>query len=201
MTLSKRHLRFLCVCGLLVFSIAAVSAQTGSGKWAFLKLKAGEYFKYAMKSDRGLSGWVSIKAEDAGGGVLKVTLAGEWAGSFSEVQKLKPGMSGQDLYYKIKDPTASNAMGSILFFDNALVDDTTWKDGFTWSQGTRSIAVKDSKTCLGVQGLLATFTSKSFGKVQKSVYCVNPAFPLPIYVSVPGANDTFTLELTEKKGI
>jgi hypothetical protein len=191
---------FAIVVGLLVFSIVSAGAQSGSGTWAFFQLKAGQYFKYSMKSERGMAGWVSLKADDAGGGALNVTLSGKWAGDFSEVVKLKPKMSAQDFYFAIKDPSASNAFISLLEISDVLVSQMTWKDGFTRTKGSDSVVVKGSKTYLGITGFVATLTGKFLGKTQVSVYCVNAGFPLPLSAKTPGANDTFTLELVEKKG-
>ena len=189
----------------VVFAFAAgnslrdVAAQGGSEKWAYFKFKPGQFFKYDMNSQRGLKGWLSVKIEDGGNGILNVTLAGNWTGEFSETAKLKPGMSSFDLVYAFKNAAIPNAAGSIVNVEDAVVENTAWKDGFKWAQGARSIEVKGQKEAAGVKGLLATYSSQSFGRVQKRTYCVNPGIPLPIYAEVPAANDTWTYLLVERK--
>jgi len=55
--------------------------------------------------------------------------------------------------------------------------------------------------CTGIKGLLVNYTNKVFGRLQKRTYCVNSNIPLPIYARVPAANDTWTYDLVEIKGI
>jgi hypothetical protein len=181
--------------------LGGAAAQNSSGKWSYFQFKSGQFLKYEMKSERGLSGWLSIKVEDGSPGGLNVTLAGKWTGEFSETAKLKPGMSPFEFVYSFKNVQIPNAAGSLLNIDSVLVDNTTWKDGFRWTQGDQSIEVKGEKECAGIKGLLVLYTSKSFGRVQKKTYCVNPRVPLPLYAEVPAANDTWTYELVESKGI
>jgi len=184
-----------------VNGLSKAAAQSNSGKWPYFKFKSGQFFRYEMKSERGLKGWLSVKIEDGGNGIFNVTLAGKWTGEFSETAKLKPGMSAFDLVYAFKNVEIPNAAGSLLNIAAVVVDNTTWKDGFKWTQGDTSIEVKGERECAGIKGLLVTCSSKSFGRVQKRTYCVNSNFPLPIYAEVPGANDTWTYELVERKGI
>jgi hypothetical protein len=183
------------------YSLSGAPAQDSSGKWSYFKFKSGQFFKYEMKSERGLKGWLSIKIEDESPGVLNVTLAGKWTGEFSETAKLKPGMSAFDLVYAFKNVEIPNAAGSLLNINADVVDNTIWKDGFHWTQGDRSIEVKGERECAGIKGLLATYSSKVFGRAQKRTYCVNSNIPLPLYAEVPAANDTWTYELVESKGI
>jgi hypothetical protein len=183
------------------YGLSDASAQNSSGKWSYFKFKSGQFFKYEMKSERGLKGWLSIKIEDESPGVFNVTLAGKWTGEFSETAKLKPGMSAFDLVYAFKNVEIPNAAGSLLNINADVVDNTTWKDGFHWTQGDSSIEVKGERECAGIKGLLVTYSSKAFGRVQKRTYCVNSNIPLPIYAEVPAANDTWTYELVESKGI
>jgi len=56
-------------------------------------------------------------------------------------------------------------------------------------------------SCAGIKGLLVNYTNKVFGRLQKRTYCVNSNIPLPIYARVPAANDTWTYDLVEIKGI
>ena len=174
-------------------------AQNPSGKWAYFKFKSGQFFRYEMKSARGLKGWLSVKIEDGSNGVLNVTLAGKWTGEFSETAKLKPRMSAFDLVYAFKNAEISNASNSLLNIDAAVVENTIWKDGFHWAQGDQSIDVKGEKEWAGLKGLLVIYGSKLFGKVQKRTFGVNPDIPLPLYAEVPAANDTWTYELVERK--
>lgn len=180
--------------------IKDATAQAGSGKWSYFKFKPGQFFKYEMRSARGLKGWISIKVEDGGSGVFNVTLAGKWTEEFSETAKLKTGMSAFDFVYAFKNAEIANATSSLLNIDAVVVDQTTWKAGFHWAQGDKSIDVAGEKECAGDKGLLATYISKLFGRVQKRTYCVNTSLPLPIFVEVPAANDTWTYELVERKG-
>ncbi len=196
-----RSLAVACLLALAVgTAIGSAAAQSGSGKWSYFQFKPGQYLKYDMKSERGIQGWLSIKIEDGGSGVLNVTVAGKWTKDFSETAKLKPKMSAFDLAYAFKDSEITNAASSILNIDAAVVDNTEWKDGFKWAKGDSSIEVKGEKECAGVKGLVAVYTSKLFGRVQKKTYAVNPSLPLPLYAQVPAANDTWTYELAEKKG-
>jgi hypothetical protein len=183
------------------YGLSDAAAQNSSQKWSYFKFKSGQFFKYEMKSERGLKGWLSIKIEDESPGVFNVTLAGKWTGEFSETAKLKPGMSAFDLVYAFKNVEIPNAAGSLLNINADVVDNTTWKDGFHWTQGDSSIEVKGEKECAGIKGLLVTYSNKVFGRVQKSIYCVNSNIPLPLYAEVPAANDTWTYELVESKGI
>jgi hypothetical protein len=202
------HQRFKLVSLAFVFcfafaaarSFSAAAAQDSSGKWSYFQFKPGQFLKYEMKSERGLSGWLSIRIEDGSPGGLNVTLAGKWTGEFSETAKLKPGMSAFEFVYAFKNVDIPNAAGSLLNMDAVLVDNTTWKDGFHWAQGDQSIEVKGEKECAGIKGLLVAYTSKNFGRVQKRTYGVNSRIPLPIYAEVPAANDTWTYELVESKG-
>ena len=179
------------------FSGAGV--QNTSGKWSYFKFKSGQFFRYEMKSARGLKGWLSVKIEEGSNGALNVTLAGKWTEEFSETAKLKPAMSAFDLVYAFKNAQITNAAGSLLNVDAAVVENTTWKDGFHWAQGDQSIDVKGEKEWAGIKGQLVIYGSKVFGKVQKRTYGVNPDFPLPLYAEVPAANDTWTYELVERK--
>jgi hypothetical protein len=176
------------------------AAQGNSGKWGYFKFKPGQSFKYDMTSERGLKGWLSIKIEDGGNGILNVTLAGKWTEDFSETAKLKPGMSAFDFVYAFKNAAILNAAGSLLNIDAVFVDNAKWTDGFHWTQGDIAIDVKGEKECAGVKGWLAAYTFKVFGKLQKRTFGVNPNLPLPIYAQVPAANDTWTYSLTEKSG-
>jgi len=202
----RQRVHLLALTCLSLFAFAAgnglsdAAAQSSSGKWSYFKFQSGQFFKYEMKSERGLTGWLSVKIEAESPGVLSVTVAGKWTGEFSEIAKLKPGMSAFDLVYAFKNPEIPNAAGSLLNIDAVVVDNTTWKDGFTWAQGDNSIEVKGEKECAGIKGLVAIYSSKLFGRAQKSTYCVNSNIPLPIYAQVPAANDTWTYELVEVKG-
>jgi hypothetical protein len=188
---------------LLAFTVghglSGAGVQNTSGKWPYFKFKSGQFFRYEMKSARGLKGWLSVKIEDGSNGVLNVTLAGKWTEEFSETAKLKPRMSAFDLVYAFKNAEISNAAGSLLNVDAAVVENTTWKDGFHWAQGDQSIDVKGEKEWAGIKGLLVIYSSKLFGKIQKRTYGVNPDIPLPLYAEVPAANDTWTYELVERK--
>lgn len=204
-----RHLRLYlrslalgCLFALAAGSVlaGAAAAQGASGKWSYFQFKPGQYLKYDMKSARGIQGWLSLKVDDGGKGVLNVTVAGKWTKDFSETAKLKPGQSAFDLAYAFKDIEITNAASSLLDVDSAVVENTVWKDGFTWAKGDQSILVKGEKECAGVKGLLAVYSSKSFGRVQKKTFGVNTGLPLPIFVEVPAANDTWTYTLVEKKG-
>jgi len=175
------------------------AAQGNSGKWGYFKFKPGQSFKYDMTSERGLKGWLSIKIEDGGNGILNVTLAGKWTGDFSETAKLKPGMSAFDLVYAFKNAEIPNATSSLLDVAAVIVDNTMWKDGFHWAQGDTSIDVKGEKEYAGIKGLLVVYGSEVFGRVQKRTYGVNSDLPLPLYAEVPAANDTWTYTLVERK--
>jgi hypothetical protein len=181
--------------------LSAAAAQSSSEKWSYFKFQPGQFFRYEMKSERGLKGWLSVRIEAESPGVLSVTVAGKWTGEFSETAKLKPGMSAFDLVYAFKNPEIPNAAGSLLDIDAVVVDNTTWKDGFTWTQGDNSIEVKGERESAGIKGLVAIYSSKVFGRAQKRTYSVNSNIPLPLYAQVPAANDTWTYELVETKGI
>lgn len=186
---------------LVFFFVSSAAPQSAGGKWSYFKFKAGQYFKYDLKTERGIKGWVSIKVDDGGNGVFNVTLAGKWTSEFSEVVKLKPGMSAFDLAYSPKNSEITNAMSSLLNIDAAIVDNTTWKQGFKWAQGDKSIEVAGEKEYAGIKGLLVTYGSKLFGRVQKRTYCVNSNLPIPVFADVPAANGSWTYELVEKRGI
>jgi hypothetical protein len=202
-----RRINLVCLALVLLFvctagnSVTDAAAQNSAGKWSYFKFKPGQYFKYELKTERGIKGWVSLKVEDGGNGILNVTLAGKWTGEFSETVKMKPGMSAFDFIYSPKNSEITNAMSSLVDIDPAIVDNTAWKDGFKWAQGDKSIEVAGEKEYAGVKGLLVTYSSKLFGRVQKRTYCVNSSLPLPVFVEVPAANGTWTYELVEKKGI
>jgi len=205
MHFQRVHLLALTLLSLFAFAagngLGAAAAQSSSEKWSYFKFQSGQFFRYEMKSERGLQGWLSVKIDAESPGVLNVTVSGKWTSEFSETAKLKPGMSGFDLVYAFKNPDIPNAAGSLLNVAAVVVDNTTWKDGFVWTQGDNSIEVKGERECAGIKGLLATYSSKSFGRVQKRTYGVNANIPLPIYAQVPAANDTWTYELVEAKGI
>jgi hypothetical protein len=181
--------------------LSAAATQSGSEKWSYFKFQSGQFFRYEMTSERGLKGWLSVKIDAESPGVLSVTVSGKWTAEFSETAKLKPGMSAFDLVYAFKNPEIPNAAGSLLNIDDVVVNNTTWKDGFTWTQGDASIEVKGEREYTGIKGLVAIYSSKTFGRVQKRTYCVNSNIPLPIYVEAPAANDTWTYTLVEVKGI
>lgn len=197
------NFRSLMLMLLLTFAagngLSDAGIQNTSVKWSYFKFKPGQFFRYEMKSEGGLKGWLSIKIEDGSNGVLNVTLAGKWTGEFSETAKLKPGMSPFDLVYAFKNAEIPNAASSLLNIDAVVVDNTTWKDGFHWAQGDTSIDVKGEKECAGIKGLLVVYGNKVFGRVQKRTYGVNSDLPLPLYAEVPAANDTWTYTLVERK--
>jgi hypothetical protein len=202
-----QRVNLLAVMLFFLFALAAgngpsaATAQSSSEKWSYFKFQSGQFFRYEMTSERGLKGWLNVKIEAESPGVLSVTLAGKWTAEFSETAKLKPGMSAFDLVYAFKNPEIPNAAGGLLDIDAVVVDNTTWKDGFTWTQGDSSIEVKGERECAGIKGLVAIYSSKVFGRVQKRTYCVNSNIPLPLYAQIPAANDTWTYELVEVKGI
>ena len=204
MTIQRVNFFALTFVSLFAFAagngLSAATAQSSSGKWPYFRFQSGQFFKYEMKSERGLKGWLSVKIEAESPGVLSVTVAGKWTEEFSETARLKPGMSGFDLVYAFKNPEIPNAAGSLLNIDAVVVDNTTWKDGFSWTQGDNSIEVKGERESAGIKGLVAVYSSKSFGRVQKRTYGVNTNIPLPLYAQVPAANDTWTYELVEVKG-
>ena len=197
------NFRSLTLMLLLTFAagngLGGGAIQNTPGKWSYFKFKPGQFFRYEMKSERGLKGWLSIKIEDGSNGVLNMTLAGKWTAEFSETAKLKPGMSPFDLVYAFKNAEISNAANSLLNIDAVVVDNTTWKDGFHWAQGDTSIDVKGEKECAGIKGLLVVYGIKVFGRAQKRTYGVNSDLPLPLYAEVPAANDTWTYTLVERK--
>jgi len=203
MLFQRVNFRSLTLMLLLTFAagngLSDAGIQNTAGKWSYFKFKPGQFFRYEMKSERGLKGWLSIKIEDGSNGVLNITLAGKWTGEFSETAKLKPGMSAFDLVYAFKNVEIPNAAGSLLNIDAVVVDNTTWKDGFHWAQGDTSIDVKGEKEWAGIKGLLVVYGSKVFGRVQKRTYGVNSDLPLPLYAEVPAANDTWTYTLVERK--
>jgi hypothetical protein len=205
MHIQRVNLFALTLLSLFAFAagngLGAAAAQNSSEKWSYFKFEPGQFFRYEMKSERGLAGWLSVKIEAKNPGVLSVTLSGKWTAEFSETAMLKPGMSAFDLVYAFKNPEIPNAAGSLLNIDDVVVDNTAWKDGFTWTQGDRSIEVKGEKECAGIKGLVVIYSSKVFGRVQKRTYGVNSNIPLPLYAQVPAANDTWTYELMETKGI
>ena len=205
MQIRRANLLALTFLSLLVFAagngLSAATPQGSPEKWSYFKFQSGQFFRYEMKSERGLTGWLSVKVEAESAGVLNVTVAGKWTAEFSETAKLKPGMSAFDLVYAFKNDEIPNAASSLLNIDAVVVDNTTWKDGFKWTKGDNSIEVKGEKECAGMKGLLAVCTSKLFGRVQKRTYGVNSNLPLPLYAEVPAANDTWTYELAEGKGI
>jgi hypothetical protein len=205
MHIQRLSLLSLTFLSLLAFAagndLSAAAAQSGSGKWSYFKFQPGQFFRYEMKSERGLKGWLSVRIEAGSPEAMSVTLAGKWTGEFSETARLKPGMSAFDLVYAFKNIEIPNAAGSLLNIDAVVVDNTTWTDGFSWTQGDNSIEVKGEKECAGIKGLVVNYTSKVFGRVQKRTYCVNSHIPLPLYAQVPAANDTWTYELVEIKGI
>ena len=197
-----RFFALVCLFALAVGNgLGNIVAQSSSGKWSYFKFKPGQYLKYEMTSERGLKGWLSIKIEEGGNGVFNVTIAGKWMKEFSETAKLKPGMSAFDLVYVFKNDEIPNAASNLLNIDAIVVDNTTWKDGFKWTKGDNSIEVKGERECAGMKGLLAVYTSKVFGRIQKSTYGVSFNLPLPLYAEVPAANDTWTYKLVEVKGI
>jgi hypothetical protein len=59
MHIRKVSFLFLTFMFLSVFTagrgIRNASAQDSSGKWSYFKFKSGQFFKYEMKSERGLS--------------------------------------------------------------------------------------------------------------------------------------------------
>ena len=73
-------------------AFSAAAAQSSTEKWSYFKFQPGQFFKYEMKSERGLQGWLSVKIEAESAGVLNVTVSGKWTAEFSETAKLKPGM-------------------------------------------------------------------------------------------------------------
>jgi hypothetical protein len=201
-----KEINLLSLLFVLFFVVSAgnavknASAQSAGGKWSYFKFKAGQYFKYELKAERGLKGWVSVKVEDGGNGVFNVTLAGKLTAEFSETVRLKPGMSAFDFIYSPKNYEITNAMSNLVDIDTALVDNTTWKEGFKWAQGDKTIEVAGEKEYAGIRGLLVTYSSKLLGKVQRRTYCVNSNLPLPVFAEVPAANGTWTYELVEKRG-
>ena len=205
MNFRKGNLLFTAFLFVLAFAggslLDGAAAQNSPGKWSYFKFKSGQFFKYEMKSEQSLKGWLSIKIEDGGSEAFKVTVAGKWTEEFSETAKLKPGMSAFDLVYSFKNVAISNAAGSLLDINADILDNTLWKDGFRWAQGDKSIEVKGERECAGIKGLLVNCSSKLFGRVQKRTYGVNTNLPLPIYAEVPAANGTWIYELVEKTGI
>lgn len=179
------------------------AGQNASEKWSYFEFKSGQFFKYQLTSERGLEGWVSIKVEDGGDQNFNITLAGNWMGEFSETAKLKPGMSAQDFVYSVQNFQIPNVMSSLFIVDSVITDNVTWKDGFKWTQGDKSIEVSGTQEYAGIQGLVMTYSSQHFvtKQVQKRIYCVCLDLPLPLYLQCPAANDTWTYQLIEVNGL
>ena len=209
--MSKRIYYFFSFVVVLMFLAVGISysladqpgGQSDSEKWSYFEFKSGQYFKYQLTSERGLEGWVSVKVEDGEGDALNITLTGNWMGEFSETAKLEPGMAPMDFVYSVEDFQIPNAMGSLLMVDNEIIENATWKDGFTWTQDDKSIKISGTQEYAGIQGLVMTYTSTHFAtkKVQKKIYCVDPEIPLPLYLQCPAANDTWMYELIEVNGL
>jgi len=209
--MSKRIYYFFSFIVVLIFLVTGISfsltdqpdGQSDSEKWSYFEFKPGQFFKYKLTSERGLEGWVSVKVEDGEGDALNITLTGNWMGEFSETVKLEPGMAPMDFVYSVEDFQIPNAMGSLLMVDSEILQNVTWKDGFKWVQGDKSIEVSGTQEYAGIQGLVMTYTSTHFAtkKVQKKIYCVDPEIPLPLYLQCPAANDTWMYELIEVNGL
>ncbi|MBN2246929.1 MAG: hypothetical protein JW755_13915 [Candidatus Aminicenantes bacterium] len=207
---TRRNYFFYSLCIISLFLIIGLTfsladqpvGQSALAKWSYFEFKSGQFFKYQLKSERGLEGWVSIKVEDGEGDALNITLAGDWMGEFSESAKFEPGTAPMEFVYSVEDFQIPNAMGSLLMVDSEIIENVIWKDGFTWSQDDKSVKVSGTQEYAGIQGLLMTYTSTHFAtkKVQKNIYCVNPDLPLPLYLQCPAANDTWTYTLIEAAG-
>lgn len=184
--------------------IPAHAAGTDDAKtWSHFAFKPGQFFKYTLTSQRGLSGWVSVAVAGGEGKALNITLAGSWMGDFSETAVLEPGMSAMDFVYSMEDFNIPNAMGSLLMADSEITGSPVCQEGFEKTAGDKSIKVRGTCEYAGIKGLTVNFQSKHFatGKIEKRVYCLKHDLPLPLYVQCPAANDTWTYELTEVKGL
>jgi len=209
--MSKRIYYFFSFIVVLMFLVTGISfsltdqpdGQSDSEKWSYFEFKPRQFFKYKLTSERGLEGWVSVKVEDGEGDALNITLTGNWMGEFSETVKLEPGMAPMDFVYSVEDFQIPNAMGSLLMVDSEILQNVTWKDGFKWVQGDKSIEVSGTQEYAGIQGLVMIYTSTHFAtkKVQKKIYCVDPEIPLPLYLQCPAENDTWMYELIEVNGL
>ncbi len=198
------HLRFIpMILGILLIPcISGFSAQEGSQKWNYFQFKAGQFFKYQIKSERGLSGWVSIKVEAGDEGALNIAIAGNWMGGWSETKALNQDMSALEFVYSFENFEIPNAVSNLLIANEDIIQKTVWQEGFNWAEGSKAITVGRSRTVAGVEGVVMVYTSKHFAtqKSETRTYCVNSDLPLPLSVECPAANDTWTYELAEISG-
>lgn len=206
MSMNKKTIRRcfypVILLSFLLGSSSSFSAQGEAKKWNYFQFKAGQFFKYQIKSERGLSGWVSIKVEAGEEGAQNIAIAGEWMGEWSETAILNPDMSAFDFIYSMENFEIPNVVANLMIVDEDIVQNTVWKEGFNRAEGDKTIKVGQTQSIAGIQGLVMTYTSKHFAtqKTETRTYCVNPDLPLPLSVKCPAANDTWIYELIELKG-
>lgn len=187
----------LAAVNLIVGAFCLVGGSLSAQSWTGGQFKAGQYFKFTVNSERGLSGWVSLRFAPAAGANLELLVEAEWMGAFSEKLLLKPGMTSFDLVYSATNPSVPNLLASLLVLDKALLENTQLKTGFSWKQGKSGIVVESMKTVAGLAGYLVVYeTVHAFtGRARQVQVALKPGFPVPLFVKCPAANDTWTYQL------
>ena len=187
-----------------VFLIVAMLSVSGSSasQWAYFKFKPGQTLRYEVNSERGLSGWAKIAVANGEEGNLAITISGDWMGEYSETAILSPDMSVMDFIYSFEDFQVVNAVVTLLNVDETVAEKTVFEDGFSWSEGDKSIVINGKGSFAGIDGWMVTFKSKHAmsGKMTESTYCINKGMPLPINATCPAANDVWTYTLVEAGG-
>ena len=185
----------------LFAAVLSVSGLRASG-WAYFRFKPGQTLRYEVKSERGLSGWAKIAVAAGKQGSLDITISGDWLGEYEETATLSPDMSVMDFIYSFEDFQVVNAVVTLLNVDEAIAEKSVFQEGFSWSEGDKSIVIGGKGSFAGVDGWMVTFRSKNAmsGKMTESTYCINEGMPLPINATCPAANDVWTYTLVETGG-
>jgi hypothetical protein len=184
--------------------------STGGKTWAYGQLKPGEHVKYTMRSEyQGAvqSGWFSWDISDAGGGKLKITYVGHFAGlDYSDAEIVSAEKPLADFrvaplpIYMV--PLLSVPWGELLA-------DCPWSVGSRWSceakfglLGKKEAALEVTGTAayIDINGFTGTWTRTSFGTVITTSWCVDPDLPVVLYARVcdtpPGVYEYTLVEAT-----
>ena len=194
--------KFQFVCVLLVVFMFGV-AGSAAEKWSYFDFKAGQRFQYEVKSERGLSGDVTIEVVPADGNDLAITISGNWFSTFSETAILTPGMSPADFIYSFENFEIPNTITTLMNLHPFLVENLEVVPGFSCNQNEHDISVAGAETVAGRTGLHVVHVWKHeiTRRQAQEEFWIDPDCPLPIIAVCPAANDTWTYRLVAVNGL
>ncbi len=191
----------ICMALLILSCNVFCYSQDIPEKWDYFNLADGQYFRYQISSERGLKGWVELKANTAEKDSLDIEITGKWNSEFSETIRLEPGMSAIDFVFSAENFEIANILSNLINIDSFITENAIFREGFSFSEGDKSLEINGIKECGGIKGMVLkyNYVHSMTRKQENATYSINIKIPLPVYAEFMAANDTWIYELAEYK--